>query len=120
MGLNEVAIGISPPSFAIELARSRIHPAWLSRTVTLGEMFQPEEALAAGFIDKIVPEADLNNVVEATAAVIAKFDPAAHRLAKTRLRAHSVAAIRAAIDEELTLDAYKARSPSSIIVPRSG
>ena len=39
MGLNEVAIGISPPGFAIELARSRVHPAWLSRTVTLGEMF---------------------------------------------------------------------------------
>ena len=31
MGLNEVAIGISPPGFAIELTRSRIHPAWLSR-----------------------------------------------------------------------------------------
>ena len=120
MGLNEVAIGISPPSFAIELARSRIHPAWLSRTVTLGEMFQPEEALAAGFLDKIVPAADLNTVVETTATVVAKFDPAAHRLAKTRLRAHSVAAIRAAIDEELTLDAYKARPPSSITVPRSG
>ena len=35
MGLNEVAIGIAPPTFAIELARSRLHPAWLSRTVTL-------------------------------------------------------------------------------------
>jgi len=27
MGLNEVAIGISPPGFAIELARSRVQPA---------------------------------------------------------------------------------------------
>jgi enoyl-CoA hydratase len=27
MGLNEVAIGIAPPSFAIELARTRVHPA---------------------------------------------------------------------------------------------
>jgi enoyl-CoA hydratase len=27
MGLNEVAIGISPPGFAIELARSRLHPS---------------------------------------------------------------------------------------------
>jgi enoyl-CoA hydratase len=35
IGLNEVAIGIAPPRFAIELARSRVHPAWLSRTVTL-------------------------------------------------------------------------------------
>lgn len=29
IGLNEVAIGISPPGFAIELARSRVQPAWL-------------------------------------------------------------------------------------------
>lgn len=120
MGLNEVAIGIAPPSFAVELARARIHPAWLSRTVTLGEMFEPEDALAAGFIDRIVPEADLDGTVEATAVVVAKFDPAAHRLAKTRLRAQAVTAIRAAIDQELTLDAYKVRPLSSVVVPGGG
>lgn len=120
MGLNEVAIGISPPSFAIELARTRIHPAWLSRTVTLGEMFEPWDALAAGFIDRLVPEAELDTTVETTAAVVASFDPVAHRLAKTRLRAQAVIAMRAAIDEELTLDAYKARPPSSIVLPGGG
>ena len=60
MGLNEVAIGISPPGFAIELARSRVHPAWLSRTVTLGEMFEPDDAIVAGFLDRVVPAPNLN------------------------------------------------------------
>ena len=55
MGLNEVAIGISPPGFAIELARSRLHPSWLSRTVTTGEMYQPDDALIAGLLDRVVP-----------------------------------------------------------------
>ena len=56
MGLNEVAIGISPPGFAIELARSRLHPAWLNRTAVLGEMYGPEDALTAGFLDRVVPQ----------------------------------------------------------------
>jgi enoyl-CoA hydratase len=55
MGLNEVAIGIPPPRFAIELARSRVHPAWLSRTVTLGEMYEPDDAVVAGFLDRVIP-----------------------------------------------------------------
>ena len=53
-------------------------------------------------------------------SVAAKFDPVAHHLAKTRLRAQVVASIRVAIDQELTLDAYKARPPSSIVVPGGG
>ncbi len=48
MGLNEVTIGISPPRFAIEPARSHVHPAWLSRTGTLGEMLEPDDAVADG------------------------------------------------------------------------
>ena len=55
IGLNEVTIGIVPPSFAVELARSRLHPAWLSRTVTLGEMYEPDAAVEAGFLDEVVP-----------------------------------------------------------------
>ena len=70
MGLNEVAIGIAPPSFAIELARSRLHPAWLSRTATLGEMYEPDEALAAGFLDRVVaPELIDLTLAEITTAL---------------------------------------------------
>src|SRR5882757_10784541 len=86
MGLNEVAIGITPPSFAIELARSRVHPAWLSRTVTLGEMFEPDDAVIAGLLDRVVPEDEVETTVQATLAAVRGVHAPSHALAKQRLR----------------------------------
>jgi enoyl-CoA hydratase len=120
MGLNEVAIGISPPGFAIELARSRLHPAWLSRTVTLGEMFEPDDALVAGLLDRVVPpdmvEAELDKIVSALRAI----HKASHATAKQRLRQATMDAMRAAIDRELTISAYQAsgKARSVVVLPR--
>jgi enoyl-CoA hydratase len=122
MGLNEVAIGISPPGFAIELARSRLHPAWLSRTVTLGEMYEPEEAVTAGFLDRAVPAAALDAALGDTIARLKALNPAMHAVAKRKLRRHAMAAIRAAIDSELTLEAYQANigKLAAVTLPGSG
>lgn len=110
MGLNEVAIGIAPPSFAIELARSRVHPAWLSRTVVLGEMYEPADALTAGFLDRVVaPEAMDASLTQIVTALRAIHKPS-HAVAKKRLRQGAMDAIRAAIDRELTMAAYEASS----------
>jgi enoyl-CoA hydratase len=103
MGLNEVAIGIAPPTFAIEMARSRLHPAWLSRTVTLGEMYEPDDALSAGFLDRVVHGHEVEQAVKDTAMAVRGLDAQSHALAKTRLRRATAAAIREAIDTELTL-----------------
>jgi enoyl-CoA hydratase len=108
MGLNEVAIGISPPSFAIELARSRVHPAWLSRTVTLGEMFEPEEAVIAGFLDRVIPENEVEQTLKEVAARLRSLHMPSHALAKQRLRHAAMTAMREAIDRELTPAAYNA------------
>ena len=119
MGLNEVAIGISPPGFAIELARSRLHPAWLSRTVTLGEMFEPDEALVAGFLDRVVPENEVERTTDEVVAAARGLSAPAHALAKLRLRGGAIAAMREAIERELTLDAYEAgaRALSTVVLP---
>jgi enoyl-CoA hydratase len=120
MGLNEVAIGISPPGFAIELARSRLHPAWLSRTVTLGEMFEPDDALVAGLLDRVVPpqmvEAELGKVVSALRSI----DNVSHATAKQRLRQATMDAMRAATDRELTISAYETnnKARSAVVLPR--
>ncbi|MHC2625696.1 enoyl-CoA hydratase [Bradyrhizobium huanghuaihaiense] len=119
MGLNEVAIGIAPPSFAIELARSRLHPAWLSRTATLGEMYEPDDALTAGFLDRVVaPEAVDDALGEIVAALRAIHKPS-HATAKKRLRQGAMDAMRAAIDRELTMAAYEAsnRARSAVAMP---
>src|SRR5207237_922959 len=86
IGMNEVAIGITPPRWAIEVARQRLMPAYLSRTVVTGEMFAPAEAVTAGFFDRLVPAADLEHVAQETALAISKINLANHALAKQRLR----------------------------------
>jgi enoyl-CoA hydratase len=119
MGLNEVAIGIAPPSFAIELARSRVHPAWLSRTAVLGEMYEPADALTAGLLDRVVaPEAMDASLAQIIIALRAIHKPS-HAVAKRRLRQGAMDAIRAAIDRELTMAAYEAssRARTAVLMP---
>lgn len=111
MGLNEATIGIVPPGFAIELARSRLHPAWLSRTVTLGEMYEPDAALEAGFLDLVVaPEEVEETVAERVAWIRDNVHRQAHSAAKQRLRAGTMMAMQQSIDTELTADAFRSVS----------
>jgi enoyl-CoA hydratase len=119
MGLNEVAIGIAPPGFAIELARSRLHPAWLSRAVTTGEMYEPDEALIAGLLDRVVAPELVDATLDEVIAALRKTHRPSHATAKKRLRQSAMDAIRAAIDRELTLSAYQASNTtrSAVVTP---
>ena len=122
MGLNEVRIGISPPGFAIELARNRLHPAWLSRTVTLGEMYEPEDAVTAGFLDRAVSADAVEGTLSDIISGLKGLNRAMHAQAKRKLRRHAMAAIREAIDSELTPEAYQANIGrlSGVVLPGSG
>lgn len=51
IGLNEVAIGMGLPIFAVEFARYRMPPSRFD-TALLGEVFGPEEAVRAGYLDR--------------------------------------------------------------------
>jgi enoyl-CoA hydratase len=119
IGFNEVAIGLPVPSFGLELGRQRLAPAYLNRTALAGEMFDPAEAVKAGFLDKIVPSGELDATVDAIAASLTQIHLLSHATVKQRLRAGAIAAVRAAIDAELTLDAYhdRARTTSSVKLP---
>jgi len=122
MGLNEVAIGIAPPTFAVELARSRLHPAWLSRTVTLGEMFEPDDAVAAGLLDRVVAADALDQTVGGIVSALRAVHLPSHALAKERLRGATAAAMRAAIERELTPSAYRAgaMARAAVVMPGRG
>jgi len=98
IGLNEVAIGMALPQFAVELARYRIPPSRLDAAL-LGEVFDPEAAVPAGFLDRVV-EAD---------AVLAEATATAQRLAQLRSGAvrRTKLAARGAIAREI-LDSVEA------------
>ncbi len=117
MGLNEVAIRITPPAFAVELARSRLHPAFLSRTVVLGEMFEPDEALVAGFLDKVVAADQIEQEIAGLRDLLGTIHQPSHKTAKQRLRGEAMKAIRHAIDTDLKPDAYQNRGASAVKLP---
>jgi enoyl-CoA hydratase len=58
IGLNEVAIGLTLPVFAVELARDRLSKRHFTAAATQAEIYDPAAAVDAGFLDSTeVPEA---------------------------------------------------------------
>ena len=102
IGMNEVAIALTLPLFAIEIARQRLAPAYFQRCVT-GDMYGPEEAVLAGFLDEVVAEGELAARSREVAQSLTAIDYKAHAATKLRVRAACLAALGAAIESELHL-----------------
>jgi enoyl-CoA hydratase len=102
IGMNEVAIGLTVPRFAIEIARQRLTPAYFSRVVMTSEMFAPLEAVTAGFFDRVVPADQLERSAEEAARALSTLNMAAHAATKVRARGAVINMIRAMIDEDIT------------------
>jgi enoyl-CoA hydratase len=100
IGANEVAIGITMPHFGVEMCRQRLAPAHFQRAVALAEMYAPEDAVAAGFLDRAVPATEVDPAARAMAAQLARLDVGVHAASKLRARDHSLKAIRAAIEAD--------------------
>jgi enoyl-CoA hydratase len=100
IGANEVAIGMTMPHFGVEMCRHRIAPTHFSRAVMFAEMFAPADAVTAGFLDRVVPAADLQNEAQKLAASMTKLDMAVFTASKQRVREQAVKAVRAAIDAD--------------------
>lgn len=96
-GANEVAIGMTLPYAAIELCRMRLAPTHIGRAAACAEIFSPEGALAAGFLDKVVAPEELRSAAEATALALSKLNMAAYVATKERVRAPGLKAYREAM-----------------------
>jgi enoyl-CoA hydratase len=104
IGLNEVKIGLTVPGFVVELARQRLHPAAFDRSVVNAVMCGPDEAVAAGFLDQVVPVGELRPAAVEAAAQLADLNADAHAATKLRARGAALTAIRAAIEREITIE----------------
>jgi enoyl-CoA hydratase len=102
IGMNEVAIGLTVPRFAIEIARQRLTPAYFSRVVMTSEMLGPAEALTAGFFDRVVPADELERGADEAARALSTLNMAAHAATKARARGAVINMIRTVIDEDIT------------------
>jgi enoyl-CoA hydratase len=97
---NEVAIGITMPHFAVEICRQRLAPAHFHRAVMQSESYGPDDAVAAGWIDRVVAADELATTARAKVEELAKLNAGAYAATKRRARAVALHAVRAAIEAD--------------------
>ncbi|WP_122087889.1 crotonase/enoyl-CoA hydratase family protein [Rhizobiales bacterium] len=86
IGLNEVQIGMTMHHAGIELARDRLRRSAFHRSVINGEMFDPQSAVDAGFLDKVVTAEELQGAALAAARQLNKINMLAHKNTKLKVR----------------------------------
>ncbi|KAF0863782.1 crotonase/enoyl-CoA hydratase family protein [Pseudomonas sp. LD120] len=86
IGLNEVQIGMTMHHAGIELARDRLRRSAFHRSVINGEMFDPQNAVDAGFLDKVVSAEELQGAALTAARQLKKINMLAHKNTKLKVR----------------------------------
>ncbi|WP_130907344.1 crotonase/enoyl-CoA hydratase family protein [Pseudomonas sp. Sample_16] len=100
IGLNEVQIGMTMHHAGIEIARDRLSKAALQRSVVNGEMFNPQTAVDAGFLDVVVAAEELQGVALAAARQLKKINMTAHKNTKLKVRKSLLEALDNAIIQD--------------------
>jgi enoyl-CoA hydratase len=101
IGFNEVAIGMATPIFLAEFARERLSKRHLLRATVQAEIYTPESAVDAGFLDRVAAPDDLFAAALEESQRLAQLPRAA--LARTRgiVRGEVLERIEATLAEDL-------------------
>ena len=94
IGLNETAIGMPLPLFAIALAEDRLDRRHLVRATVAAEVFDPAGAMAAGYLDRVVPAADVVAEAVAEARRLGALSSTAYARTKQAMRGPLAARVR--------------------------
>jgi enoyl-CoA hydratase len=97
IGLNEVRIGMTMHHVGIALARDRLSTPVFQRSVINAEMFNPQGALAAGFLDRVVSADQLLPAAKEVAGQLKTLNMSAHKNTKLKVRKELLDALDSAI-----------------------
>ncbi|WP_122517517.1 crotonase/enoyl-CoA hydratase family protein [Pseudomonas viridiflava] len=98
IGLNEVQIGMTMHHAGIELARDRLRRSAFNRSVINAEIFNPEGAMQAGFLDQVVSVEALSETARTVATQLKKINTNAHGKTKLKSRKAFLDTLDAAIE----------------------
>jgi enoyl-CoA hydratase len=102
IGLNEVAIGMPVPGFAVELCRDRLSKRSFTRAIQLAHIHDPAEAEAAGFLDEVVAPDEVRGRAVAEAAELAeRLHAGPFRATRRNIRGELATQLRAALADDL-------------------
>ena len=103
LGLNEVGIGMPVPRFAVELVRDQLTPTWFTRSAQHGEVLDPTQALAAGYLDEVVPLAEVpGRAIEVASGLAERVHPGPFRLTRTNIRGALAQRVTAELHQDLS------------------
>lgn len=101
IGMNETAIGMTLPTFGLELARARLSKRHFDRAVVHSTIYDPQGALEAGILDRVVSPDRLETECFEAAARLAQLKQPAFRNNKRLAHGATVDLILSTLDENL-------------------
>ena len=104
IGFNEVMIGMTMHNAGIAIAKSRLSEVYVNRSVNNSEIYNPKDAVKAGFLDLIVPVDHLLPTTIKVAGMFSKLNKKAHAATKLKVRKQHLQDLENAIELDLNSD----------------
>jgi enoyl-CoA hydratase len=101
IGLSEVAIGMTLPHFAAALAHARLSKRHYLRATSQSELYSPEGAVDAGYLDRVVPAEELLESAVAEARRLGELPQPAFGNTKRRAHEALLADVRGSLNADL-------------------
>lgn len=101
IGLNEVAISMTLPVLALELARDRLAKRHLTEAVVQARIYSPDGATEAGYLDSIAGPENLAAEAFEQAQALGKLPAKAYAQTKAKLRVATIDHIRQTFDDDM-------------------
>jgi len=101
IGLNEVAIGMTLPVFAVELARDRLLKTAFSAATMGGQIYDVAGAAAVGYVDEVVDADDLLAAALADAHRLAQLRTGAYGATKQNARGEMIERLLAGLEHDM-------------------
>jgi enoyl-CoA hydratase len=98
MTLPETAISMELTPILVALTESRISKRYMTRVALQSEVFNPDQAVDAGFIDEVVEADELTARSMAVAQQLAQLPQAQYASNKLAIRAHTLQAMQTSLD----------------------
>jgi enoyl-CoA hydratase len=101
IGLNETAIGMTLPNFALEFAGARLSKRHFDRATSQATLYAPDGALDAGYLDAVVEPDAVFDTAFAEAVRLSGLQQPAFGLTKRRAHSALVARVRETLAQDV-------------------
>jgi len=99
--ISEIRLSMVLPRLMVEVARRKLAPAQFHAAITLGIPFTPAAALAAGFVDELVPGYAMQEAVQRHCADLLTVNMKSFATNKRRINASVMQAMAIAMEADI-------------------